>query len=75
MTQTATNNGAAASNDIADGAIPNKKPNRRSFTERLSDLSLEEKVEVIKRLKQEVARELGDREALAKIAKDLTEGL
>lgn len=68
MTQTATTTPATNGAD-------KPKVNRRTFTERLSDLSLEEKVEVIKRLKQEVARELGDREALAKVAKDLTEGL
>lgn len=68
-TATQTSNDTAADN----GTV--KKVNRRSFTERLSDLSLEEKVQVVKDLKVQIAEELAKRQASAADATKLAEGL
>lgn len=68
MTQTATTTPATNGAD-------KPKVNRRSFTERLTDLSLEEKVAVIKELKAQVVAELAKREQAAKEAGELTKGL
>lgn len=68
MTQTATS--TPATNGEAS-----KKVNRRTFSERLSDLTFEQKVETVKVLKDQIAAELTKREQAAKEAGELAKGL